>query len=166
MSEMLYFAITGAPGRYFNCEAQRCTISEDSCAAQFRRAKGGTSKCTGCEVGARHAGEKMVYVMPEKICPRCGATDRRLIGKLRCVSCYNRERELVKGANAKGKFPVNARPIYPVRSSIGSSLRIHSNMVASVTEAAMVIVRKSRTSAISFMPPGVPDYIFAQMRLF
>lgn len=166
MSGISYFSITGAPGRYFECTAQRCTISEASCAAQFHRAKGGTSKCTGCAIGAEHAGEVVVYAMPDKLCPRCGESGRRLIGKSRCVSCYNRERELVKGVNAKGKFPVNARPIYQVNSSVGSSRHIQSNVVASVTEAAMVIVRKTRTAAISFMPPGVPDYIFAQMRLF
>ncbi len=49
-------------------------------------------------------------------CVRCGhtaASKKRLIGRMRlvrgrtiCVSCYNREREVLLGANAKGGRPV------------------------------------------------------------
>jgi hypothetical protein len=46
------------------------------------------------------------------VCSRCGCgSARRLIGGTRCVSCYNREREFVRGRNRKGTRPTMA-PLY------------------------------------------------------
>lgn len=160
-----YFNVDCAPGRYFKCEKQRCTLSETSCAKQYVKAKGGSSLCSGCEVGASHAGEKIVYGLPVKMCCRCGGTDKRLIHARICVSCYNREREYVLGRNAKGKPPIHARALHAVGVFVAKVGRIQIGVVADTAEAAMAPIRKSHEATISFMPPGVPDYIFAQMRL-
>lgn len=113
MQPVTYFAVDYAPGKYFNCEKQHCTLSDTSCAAQFKRQKTNCSGsvCTGCEVGALHAGEVIVLGWPAKMCCRCGGTDKRIISKRVCVSCYNRERELKLGKNAKGKAPIHAKPM-------------------------------------------------------
>ena len=165
MVEVSYFSVEFAPGRYFKCEKQRCTLSEPSCAKQYIKAKGGASICTGCEIGAAHAGEKIIYGLPLKMCCRCGGTDKRLIHARICVSCYNRESELRKGRNAKGKFPIHARALHAVNVFIARAGKIQIGFVADTAEAAMAPIRKSHKAVISFMPPGVPDYIFAQMRL-
>jgi len=165
MVEITYFEVDYAPGRYFNCDKQRGTLSESSCAAQYKRHKNNCSGsiCTGCEIGAIHAGEKVIYGLPEKMCCRCGGTDKRLIHARICVSCYNRERELNIGKNGKGKFPVNARLLRPVKVLVAQAGEIQTDSiaVADTAEAAMAQIRRNHKAAISFMPPGVPDYIFS-----
>lgn len=167
MVEVSYFSVEYAPGRYFNCEKQRSKLSETSCAAQYKKHKSNASGsvCTGCEIGAAHAGEQIIYTLPQKLCCRCGGTDKRLIHARICVSCYNREREYVLGRNAKGKPPIHARALHAVGVFVAKAGRIQIGVVADTAEAAMAPIRKSHKATISFMPPGVPDYIFAQMRL-
>ncbi len=59
--------------------------------------------CQGCGIGARNSGEKVIVVPPRQhFCVRCGDPTRRLIGRLLCVSCFNRQREYVIGVNARG----------------------------------------------------------------
>lgn len=169
MVEIAYFEVEYAPGRYFNCEKQRGTLSDSSCAAQYKRHKSNCSGsvCTGCEIGAIHAGEKIIYGLPEKMCCRCGGTDKRLIHARVCVSCYNRERELSIGKNAKGKFPINARLLHPVSVLVSQNGEIQSGIVAvaDTAEAAMAQIRKNHKAVISFMPPGVPSHTFTQAHL-
>lgn len=164
MPAVIYFSVDYAPGRYFACEKQRCTLSESSCAAQYQRNKSNCSgsKCTGCEVGAEHAGEAIQYGIPEKMCCRCGDTDKRLISKRVCVSCYNREREFVAGRNAKGKFPINARPIKWIDVFVAGLgwLRIQA---ANAAEAMAIIIRKNPSASVYPMCHPVP---VMQLRLF
>jgi hypothetical protein len=162
MTGISYFTISSAPGRYFNCEAQRCMLSESSCASQFNRAKGGTSKCSDCKVGAEHAGEAIDYSFPEKMCCRCGETDKRLIGKRVCVSCYNREREYLSGRNAKGKFPVNAKPIKLIDVFV-TGIGGLSILAANAAEAMAIIIRE--TPSASVHPMRHPVHVM-QLRLF
>ena len=102
-----YTEIDLMPGvKYFHCENHRSTLSVTSCAAQFKRHKGGCSKCTGCVVGALHAGEKIVARPSKSLCCRCGELVQRLIAsKGICVSCQNREYEVLHGKNGKGAPP-------------------------------------------------------------
>lgn len=112
--DVAYFEVDYAPGRYFKCLSQLCTLSDKSCAAQYQRAKGTASKCNGCEIGAEHAGERVVVTLPELFCVRCGCTHRRVVAKMTrslCTSCYNRAEEVHKGRNAKGKYPIYAKPM-------------------------------------------------------
>lgn len=164
MVEVPYFSVDYAPGRYFNCEKQRSTLSETSCATQYKRHQNNCSGsvCTGCPIGAMHAGEKIVYGLPEKMCVRCGRTYQRLIHSLLCVSCYNRQRELTIGKNAKGKFPVNARALYPVNVHVAQEEEIQVYLVADIAEAAMAQIRKNHKAAVSILAPGVPSDVFAQ----
>ncbi len=76
--------------------------------------------CVGCPTGQRHAEALSLDGKqakdPPASCVRCGRTGlsagERMVGRFRlvrgntlCVSCYNREREVVHGANAKGGRP-------------------------------------------------------------
>lgn len=111
-----YFEYPGVPGRYFSCAAHKASLSESRCAAMYQEAKGiqlgdmhSLEKCIGCPVGAVHAGDKVVQkkesVVGRLTCCRCHEQASRLVCGGICVSCFNREREVVKGRNGKGCPP-------------------------------------------------------------
>lgn len=83
-------------------------LSPASCARSYQAGKTAepwetSHHCQGCEIGARNAGEKVIVVPPRQhFCARCGDPTHRLIGRLLCASCFNRQREYVIGANARG----------------------------------------------------------------
>jgi hypothetical protein len=96
----------------FRCNRWRATMSISSCAKRWRAHRDADVEhrdaCHGCDVGAAHADEQpdqrsALYQLP--ICPRCRRRSSRIIGGLRCVSCYNRQREFISGRNAKGTPP-------------------------------------------------------------
>lgn len=114
-----YFKRDDVPGKvYFACDRLRATLSTDACAGMWRKANHEGSeqqfKCRVCPLGAVHAGETAASLSPLKgttICGRCHRMAVRLIRAHICVSCYNREREIVIGKNAKGAVPTKLRPL-------------------------------------------------------
>lgn len=113
-----YFTIDGAPGQYFRCDRYRATLSVSACARMWRAAnrEGDEthSLCLRCPIGAAHAGETAASMSPLKgavVCGRCHRRTERLIRGHICVSCYNREREIRIGKNAKGTAPSKLRPL-------------------------------------------------------
>jgi hypothetical protein len=70
----------------------------------------------------------------------------RMIGNRRCVSCYNRERELRFGRNAKGTAPVNLRPLNPVlvHYIVDGQPRSFETFAADSTEARIQILRVTK----------------------
>ena len=114
---MDYFTIEAAPGkRFFRCEAMRASLSIEACASMWRKTNHGDGgspfparpACRRCPLGAQHAGEAQASMSPvfgSGICARCHNGGLRLIGGMICVSCKNREYELARGANYRGKPP-------------------------------------------------------------
>jgi hypothetical protein len=110
-----YFELPEIPGKpMFRCDSMRASIQVASCSSNWlsANAKGEPPErlfnCHRCPVGAMHAGRPQTAVGAFKgthTCARCQRTDLRLIRAQICIGCYNREREYIKGANAKGKFP-------------------------------------------------------------
>jgi hypothetical protein len=110
-----YVELTGCDRRFFRCSPLRATLSVESCAANWRRAQripaadlGFVGKCGDCAIGSAHAGERHVHrsrIFDLEICPRCRRGGARMPGNRRCISCYNREREVKAGKNAKGTKP-------------------------------------------------------------
>jgi hypothetical protein len=106
-----------AGAELFRCETFRATLSVASCGKRWRQTRDMSledrTACYGCIVGAAHSGEEpdrrsRLYGLP--ICPRCRRrTMRRMIGNRRCINCYNREMELVRGKNSKGRPPRKLR---------------------------------------------------------
>lgn len=93
-------------------------MSVEACAKQWRKANEQSQeagfKCRLCPIGPVHAGETAASMSPIKgsmICARCHEWSQRLIGKMLCVSCYNRQREWLVGENAKGTKPVKQKPL-------------------------------------------------------
>lgn len=124
MPEIIYREL--APGFLgFDCGALRATLSPASCGDNF--VQGRCLACLNCSVGKGHAGGVKPIVSGRgrhtaflddvrislreaisKRCVRCDESTGRLIAKSLCINCYNRQREVVVGRNAKGKFPVVA----------------------------------------------------------
>jgi len=97
---------------FFDCTRLHAGLSTSTCATLWRAANDGRSErytaCRVCPVGAVHAGVPNASRSPIRgalVCARCTRGATRLIGKRLCISCYNREREVIRGRNARGVMP-------------------------------------------------------------
>jgi hypothetical protein len=92
----------------FNCDGLHASLSPTACSDNFINRR--CFACHNCSIGRTHAG-KAPQSAPEPAhrsgeCVRCGRQDvRRQIGSTHCMSCYNREREVLRGVNRKGQWP-------------------------------------------------------------
>lgn len=160
-----YFTLDHVPGKtFFQCDRMRARLSTDACASMWRKADaandGTHSACRLCPLGAVHAGEVAASMSPLKgalICARCHRTATRLIGKHLCVSCKNREYELLKGRNAKGTAPVKTSRLDArvVRYSAGGDMRsLRLPLSADMDELIVATLRDNRTKVeFGFMAP-------------
>lgn len=90
----------------------------------------------------------------------------RLIWGYVCVSCYNREREVVIGRNAKGRLPVKVGRLEPRRIwyMAGRSLvSLTRPRTTDTTELVVAALRDSR-DRVRFTFHGQPH--LTQLRLF
>jgi hypothetical protein len=110
----------------FECDRLNAVLTKDSCAHNYTRPNAPLS-CKGCKIGAAHAAgdtpnmdrHTLSAIANSQRCIRCerdGHSATRYIGRFRlvkqhtlCINCFNREREVVKGHNAKGATPVKWR---------------------------------------------------------
>jgi hypothetical protein len=92
-----------------------------------------------------------------KVCPRCERPSARLINGRGCISCYNRTREAVLGANAKGTRPKLADVIHAeamaITSGDGVPRLLTVEHVISRTEAIGIAARQAGPGAIIGLPP-------------
>lgn len=146
-----YFQIDGIPDQdYFHCERYSATLAVSTCAKMWRSANidgtGMHMQCLRCPVGALHAGETAASMSPlrgSNTCARCQRVAERLIGKHICVSCYNRQRELTIGRNAKGTKPTKLKPLHrrKIRYQAGSEVEMfeleHSESTAELIVATL-----------------------------
>lgn len=156
METVEYFAMEGCPGEYFRCEKLSATLGTESCADMWRKAHSGENtahryeKCKGCCIGARHAGEgeaSMSLLFGRRICARCHKLSRRFVYNDICVSCYNRQREWIKGRNARGTKPVKQPPLHPVSIAyiVGGEIQASKAVMSeSTVEMVTRILRDSR----------------------
>ncbi len=154
-----YETIPGAPAPSFGCVPYRARLLTTACSNRWRKAQAATGwaaeqieRCRGCQIGAHHAGERFVRyssLFGKDICSRCGrGSARRLIGGTRCVSCYNRELEFRKGANAKGSPPIHAAPLHrrTVRYAVegGGVETLTVEHTADLVEVMLGVLRNQR----------------------
>jgi len=152
------------PGlEFFDCERMKSRLSTAGCARLWlsiekRPPVPGEARnaCVGCPIGARHAGvdpEKAAIAARarelEPLCVRCMAGDRRLIRGLYCISCYNRQREVARGRDARGKMPGLAAALYPISIVISSDRPVQRRYtsVASREEALMLAAKETAGTA-------------------
>jgi hypothetical protein len=172
-----YFRIDGCDRNFFRCERMRATLSVESCAANWRAGNDQhderRSSCRSCPIGAAHAGEEQASLSPIKgtlICSRCHRMSSRgwLIGKWLCVSCWNREREWVRGRNAKGNRPSKMPRLDPRSVRIveaGEPRTIYRQLTQSSLELVVGALRDCRgTVAFTSNPNAAAQ--FPQLRLF
>lgn len=141
-------------------------LSVNACAASYQTAmspaglrEGRRISCRACPVGAEHAGvpnsvASSSRFLGVKYCSRCHGEANRLIRGSICVSCYNREREVLIGKNAKGGKPIHGKSIGTAIVACvvdsGRKAQVHRmDKVSSRLEAVLSVLRSESTS-ISF----------------
>lgn len=78
-----------------------------------------------------------------------------------CISCYNRQLEVIRGVNARGTKPVRARPLREftaIVSAAGAQRRVGLALVAHGIEAALRIEQVGNEPLIvgySYREPGL-----------
>jgi len=120
------------------CDRNGATLTTRGCAAMFRSAaetkpEPWQSKfaCRGCPIGAVNAGVAVAVAndtaaMDEarRCCPRCDRLAPRLINGHLCITCYNRQLDVVRGFNRRGNRPGLADRLHPVTMMVrGARLR-------------------------------------------
>lgn len=91
----------------------------------------------------------------KRVCPRCTRPASRLINGQHCVSCYNRQREVLIGRNRKGTAPKKLLgmlhpEVLAVAGQAGTEATVHlAASVASRVEAMLMLARKA-TGPICF----------------
>lgn len=173
-----YFTREGFPARVFECPQHRVTMMEVSCRAAYKEAKetgrdGRRARCIGCPIGALHSGETIQATSDTGryglFCVRCrrtsnDCTDSRQVGSMRlvrnlvCVSCYNREREVVRKQNAKGGEPrkwAGLRPITVIGvADDGTKTVLTLPMGIDMTEAILTLHRRTGLTRFYPAPPA------------
>lgn len=145
--------------RMFECVRipGRLTLSVGSCAKSWQDGNGSDPDkrmrfhhCTRCPQGAIHAGcATLAVVNPyymRKRCPRCDRPSQRMIGGRICVSCYNRELEVLKGRDGRGKVPKNLPQVHAEAVAMVVNGRFACVQVAyavDLLEAQLVVLRKT-----------------------
>lgn len=169
-----------APGlKFFRCDAYRASLSMPGCASRWRESQVAIGEaadkfaaCRGCPIGALHAGYAPIRYSRHyglSICPRHGGGTTRMIGNRRCVSCYNREREMDAGKNARGNAPVELmeRPLHTLEIRLvidGVTRRLRDRKTSGLAETMIQALRTTK-GELEFGFAG-PDRLLRQRRLF
>lgn len=171
-----YFTRDALPAKtFFRCDRMRATLTTDSCASMWRRADacddGSHSACRLCPIGAVHAGEVAASMSPLKgtmTCSRCHRASGRLIGRMICVSCYNRQREVTIGRNAKGTAPVKLQALQArrIRFRHGDEVRTLRLAQSVDTDELMVAALRDSRQRVVFAWNSSPPPAVRQTRLW
>lgn len=111
----------------------------------------GRHSCIGCDIGRANAGLPPVVTSAGRaawanVCARCWHVSDRLIGGRHCPSCYNRQREAVKGRNAKGGRPRLMAMLHPQHFTViagGKVRRVIQESVVGLAEAVILAARSA-----------------------
>lgn len=149
-----YFTMDGCPGLYFNCPRNLGKFAVAHCVRMYSEAhtpkgwaQGVRWTCRNCPTGADHA--QVAPPPPSRFarslrCTRCHRSANRLIRGVICLSCYNREREVLIGRNRKGNPPKFCPPIIAcqvaVVGEVGTEV-VKVERVASRVEAVLTLLR-------------------------
>jgi len=162
--------------RYFRCQPMAATLATEACGSNWRAShEPGAERllsCRVCPIGAVHAGETDASLSPlrgTKTCSRCALGTTRLIGGWLCVSCYNREREMRIGRNARGKAPSCMPPL--MRRTLcmveaGGLVKRLSRGLTMDTEELMVAALRDSDRTVRFCFNGRASAHYAQEVLF
>lgn len=143
----------------FDCVARSLRLTKKGCAKLWESARDdppqpheGRFSCRSCAVGAANAGkphDQFAAIRDElrPFCVRCQKVSDRIIGGRFCPSCYNRDREVRIGKNAKGGFPNRvASTLAPVRILVtrdGAS-KVEEQLAAGAEEVIIATAKTAR----------------------
>jgi len=147
-----YRTIPEMPGAtFFACSRLHAGLTTRACTDMWRATNQARSErhtaCRSCFVGATHARRiKREPIADQRGfgCSRCARGATRLIQKRLCVSCYNRERELIKGRNARGMVPTKLAPLAVRRVFYMSNGRVYLVRSERTTSSAELIIATLR----------------------
>lgn len=104
-------------------------LTQTACAALWLRGRAverldASSLCHGCPVGARNAqGPEKAPSPLRRACACCGDTERRFVPSSGlCISCYNRQREILRGRDRRGNSLVGRALAPLVRLVLGGTV--------------------------------------------
>lgn len=159
---------------HFDCAKLHARLATSVCADMWRAANEGHSErysaCRACPIGAAHAGVDNASRSPIRgalICARCQEGTNRLIKGHLCPSCYNREREVRVGRNARGDYPVRAKPMHARQVCYVESGRVMVRRMERTTTAGELLLATLRDAVHSVVFGWrAPRFGLRQMRLF
>ena len=176
-TQISYFGIAEAPHlSFFRCDRLNATLSQQSCAANYKASVRPSDAerlhhCRNCPVGAKHCGGQAVKLSVYyggNICSRCRRPAGRIIHKRICVSCQNREYEIIKGKNAKGQRPVHLLPLRQQRIKAlvaGNAVELSLDRGVDKIELILSVLRNQQGEIMfGFLAPPPPVKQF-QLRL-
>jgi hypothetical protein len=179
----------------FRCDRLRADISQATCTANYARATTGSGciSCRGCPIGKANQAPQPPQSKPRGrrniddcfngtlrkniSCIRCGKDNYsagRLLGRMRivrgeiCVSCFNREAEVIAGRNSKGDAPKLHAALTPatvtierdgLREALDADLRLSRPEVERWVErfhAGAKIIEVTLGGAV--VEPGTPEH--------
>ncbi len=114
-------AIPGGGLELFTCPNQpgNLRLTKTGCIKMFKRAQKADLEfelslipCRECETGSKNANVKIIPRV-KRMCVRCERHEfgLRLLCEMLCVSCWNRQAEVIKGYNARGCAPIKFKPL-------------------------------------------------------
>lgn len=175
VAAIAYRAIPEMPGAaFFDCTRLHANLTTVACTAMWRSANEQRSErytaCRSCFVGATHAGVSNATRSPIScalVCARCARGATRLIHGNLCVSCYNRERELIRGRNARGMVPTKLAPLSPRQVFYMANGRAQVLRSERTTNSAELIIATLRDAmhTVAFAWRG-SRFGLRQLRLF
>ncbi|MEQ1535548.1 MAG: hypothetical protein ABL923_06690 [Burkholderiaceae bacterium] len=135
MPVILFSIYPGAP-LVFRCDQLRASVSVSTCAENHRHSQ--NLACQSCTIGKEHAASGKyapaqhsddvrqvlrIQRLKATTCVRCGTGGFRIMGAQLCVSCRNRQVEVMTGKNGKGRFPILAgQKLYECRALVAGEL--------------------------------------------
>ena len=148
---VIYFKRDDYDGQLFECERRDAVLSPNSCAVMWSNANGSKScpinltKCHNCPVGAHHSGCDVSGSSQQlNLCARCNRPSVRMVRDRICISCANREYEVLRGVNARGCFPSKHPPLHKIsiRYRYGGSVILWGGeLVTNSVEAMMSVIK-------------------------
>lgn len=124
-------------------------LTKNACAAGWLRAKKEREGCCfGCPIGGELNGVKVEPAKPTVMfeCLRCGKSAKRMVYGRLCVSCCNRQYEILRGKNAKGSVPVKMRLVV-VRLA-----GLRPLIVSSITEYLRIAITAQPETRVEWPP--------------
>ncbi|BCP56239.1 hypothetical protein K32_48560 [Kaistia sp. 32K] len=169
-----YFTYPELPDRqFFRCDRRKASLQVTACAGMWVEANGKAAperldQCRNCPLGAKHAGVGEISLSPLRgmsICARCEQGATRLVRKHLCISCYNREREFLKGRNARGSAPVKHPQLHQleIRFQAGPEIERVAMTVASRQELVVAVLRDTSKHVTFAFEAGRPNLLQGEL---